>query len=149
MPYEVADGEGLRKIPDLNTAQWIFSLKQNPGDAELKSKLIEEIKTQEGGPLYEYVCKELKLPVDSTLLASLNKKNKETLAGMDSAISDAKENLGESEVRAVNYRNASLLYVLLTLPAVVKSYLPKNIQELFYLLKYLKGNGVRKDVFIV
>ena len=101
MPYEVADGEGLRKIPDLTTAQWIFTLKQNPGDAELKSKLLEEIKTQEGGPLYEYVCKELKLPVDSTLLASLSKKNKESLAGMDSAISDAKENLGESEVSSV------------------------------------------------
>ena len=100
MPYEVADGEGLRKIPDLNTAQMIFTLKLNPGDAELKSKLIEEIKTQEGGPLYEHVCKELKWPVDSTLLASLVKKNKESLSSMDSAISDAKENLGESEVRS-------------------------------------------------
>lgn len=101
MPYEVADGEGLRKIPDLNTAQWIFSLKLNPGDAELKAKLVDEIKTQEAAPLYEYVCKELKWPVDSSLLAELSKKNKEALTGMDSAISDAKENLGESEVSTV------------------------------------------------
>ena len=41
------------------------------------------------------------MPVDSILLASLIKKNKESLAGMDSAISDAKENLGESEVSSV------------------------------------------------
>ena len=40
--------------------------------------------------------------MDSTLLTSLAKKNKENLSTMDSAISDAKENLGESEVITLN-----------------------------------------------
>jgi len=101
--------EGLRKIPDLNTAQWIFSLKLNPGDAELKSKLMAELSKLEAAPLYEYVCKELKWPVDAKLMASLKEKNKESLESMDSAISDAKENLGESEVRESLLKKAEYL----------------------------------------
>ena len=30
MPYEVMEEEGLTRIPDLKTAQWIFTLKSNP-----------------------------------------------------------------------------------------------------------------------
>ena len=40
--------------------------------------------------------------MDSTILTPLAKKNKEDLSSMDSAISDAKENLGESEVSTLN-----------------------------------------------
>ena len=61
--------------------------------------MMAELSKLEAAPLYEYVCKELKWPVDAKLMASLKEKNKESLESMDSAISDAKENLGESEVR--------------------------------------------------
>ena len=30
MPVEDMEEEGLAKIPDLNVAQWIFTLKANP-----------------------------------------------------------------------------------------------------------------------
>jgi len=109
MPYEVMEEEGLTKIPDLKVAQWIFNLKYNPNDTEAKNLLIEELKKQEAAPLYEYVCKELKWSVDAKMLASYKDKNKETLAGMDSAINDAKENLGESEVREALLKKAEYL----------------------------------------
>ena len=59
---------------------------------------MEELKRLEAGPLYEYVCKQLRWTVDSSMLSGFKDKNKETLATLDAAISDAKENLGESEV---------------------------------------------------
>ena len=71
--------------------------------------MMAELSKLEAAPLYEYVCKELKWPVDAKLMASLKEKNKESLESMDSAISDAKENLGESEVRESLLKKAEYL----------------------------------------
>ena len=101
--------EGLTKIPDLKTAQWIFTLKTNPNDADLKTKLMEELKRLEAGPLYEYVCKELKWSTDAKLLNTFKEANKKTLATLDAAIEDAKENHGESEVREALLKKAEHL----------------------------------------
>jgi len=101
--------DGLHRIPDLKVAQWIFSLKSTPNDAELKTKLTDELKRLEAAPLYEYVCKELKWSVDAKLLASFKEKNKEKLTSLDAAISDAKDNLGESEVREALLKKAEFL----------------------------------------
>ena len=109
MPYEVMEEEGLTKIPDLKTAQWIFTLKTNPNDADLKTKLMEELKRLEAGPLYEYVCKELKWSTDAKLLNTFKEANKKTLATLDAAIEDAKENHGESEVREALLKKAEHL----------------------------------------
>jgi len=109
MPYEVMEEDGLHRIPDLKVAQWIFSLKSTPNDAELKTKLTDELKRLEAAPLYEYVCKELKWSVDAKLLASFKEKNKEKLTSLDAAISDAKDNLGESEVREALLKKAEFL----------------------------------------
>ena len=109
MPYEVMEEEGLTKIPDLKTAQWIFTLKTNPNDVDLKTKLMEELKRLEAGPLYEYVCKELKWSTDAKLLNTFKEANKKTLATLDAAIEDAKENHGESEVREALLKKAEHL----------------------------------------
>jgi len=105
----MGEEEGLTKIPDLKTAQWIFTLKTNPNDVDLKTKLMEELKRLEAGPLYEYVCKELKWSTDSKLLNTFKEANKKTLATLDAAIEDAKENHGESEVREALLKKAEHL----------------------------------------
>jgi len=109
MPYEVMEEEGLTRIPDLKTAQWIFTLKSNPNDSDLKNKLMEELKRLEAAPLYEYVCKELQWTADAKLMDTFKEKNKEKLAALDVAINDAKENLGESEVREALLKKAEFL----------------------------------------
>jgi len=109
MPYEVMEEEGLTRIPDLKTAQWIFTLKSNPNDSDLKNKLMEELKRLEAAPLYEYVCKELQWSVDAKLMDNFKEKNKEKLSALDVAINDAKENLGESEVREALLKKAEYL----------------------------------------
>jgi len=101
--------EGLTRIPDLKTAQWIFTLKSNPNDSDLKNKLMEELKRLEAAPLYEYVCKELQWTADAKLMDTFKEKNKEKLAALDVAINDAKENLGESEVREALLKKAEFL----------------------------------------
>ena len=75
----------------------------------MKTKLTDELKRLEAAPLYEYICKELKWSVDAKLLATFKEKNKETLTGLDAAISDAKDNLGESEVREALLKKAEFL----------------------------------------
>jgi len=101
--------EGLTRIPDLKTAQWIFTLKSNPNDSDLKNRLMEELKKLEAAPLYEYVCKELQWTADAKLMDTFKEKNKEKLAALDVAINDAKENLGESEVREALLKKAEFL----------------------------------------
>merc|ERR1719415_472130 len=70
---------------------------------------MEELKRLEAGPLYEYVCKELKWSTDSKLLNTFKEANKKTLATLDAAIEDAKENHGESEVREALLKKAEFL----------------------------------------
>jgi 26S proteasome regulatory subunit N7 len=50
-------------------------------------------------PFYGLLCKDLRWNVDSGLLAELERKNKERLAGLEARIEDAKSNLGETEIR--------------------------------------------------
>jgi len=109
MPIEDMAEEGLAKIPDLEVSQWIFSLKSNPADTETKSKLLEVIREQKAAPLYEKVCKQLKGSPDSTLLAEMKQSNKESLAGLEAAITDADENLGESELREALLKKSEFL----------------------------------------
>jgi len=106
MPVENMEEEGLAKIPDLNLAQTIFTVKMNPADEASKKQLLDTIKEQNMAPLYSLVCKDLKITVDSKLLKEMQEKNKETLKDLDAAISDAQENLGESETREALLKKA-------------------------------------------
>ena len=59
--------------------------------------------------MYEYVCKELQWTADAKLMDTFKEKNREKLAALDVAINDAKENLGESEVREALLKKAEFL----------------------------------------
>jgi len=109
MPVEDMEEEGLAKIPDLNVAQWIFTLKANPNDADTKSKLMNMMKEQQAAPLYEMVCKELKWAVDSGMVNAMKNSNKESITKLDAAITDAEENFGESELRDALLKKAEFL----------------------------------------
>jgi len=106
MPVEDMEEEGLAKIPDLNIAQWIFTLKTNPSDKATETKLKDVLKEHQAAPLYELVCKDLKWSVDSKMLSEMKTANKESLEALDVAITDAEENLGESELREALLKKA-------------------------------------------
>lgn len=49
-------------------------------------------------PFYEHVCSLLKWPVDDALLAKMKKANEEQIQALEAKLTDAEENLGETEV---------------------------------------------------
>lgn len=102
----------MAKIPDLNLAQWIFTAKNNPNDVETKEKLLTSMTEQQMAPLYSQVCKELRWPVDTKLLSTMEEKNKTKIVELNAAISDAEENLGESEAREALLKKAEFYAVI-------------------------------------
>src|SRR5690554_1925269 len=58
-------------------------------------------------PFYQNVCEDLKWSVDDGLLQSMKKANQEELQKLEDAVKDAKENLGESEVREAMLKRAN------------------------------------------
>jgi len=112
MPVENMEEEGLARIPDLHIAQWIFTCKTQKDDQETKSKLMSSITEQNMAPLYVAVCKDLKWQVDGNLLAKMEEANKTTLTTLDAAITDATENLGESETREALLKKSEFLALI-------------------------------------
>jgi len=112
MPVENMEEEGLAKIPDLDMAQDIFICKLNPTDEESKKKLLDTMTENNMGPLYAHVAKDLKWSVDASLLQKMEENNKEKLKELDAAVSDAEENLGESEMREALLKKAEYLAVI-------------------------------------
>lgn len=49
-------------------------------------------------PFYESVCQEFNLPVDKSLLSTMQKANQDELAKMEEKLQDATENLGETDI---------------------------------------------------
>jgi len=121
MPIEDMEEEGLKKIPDLNIAQWIFTMKRNPADETTKTKLMDVVKEHKAAPLYEYICKELKWSIDAKLMTGMKNSNKETLTTLDAAISDADENLGESELREALLKKSEFLATIGDKDAAIES----------------------------
>jgi len=104
--------EGLAKIPDLNIAQWIFTVKHNPNDEETKKKLMTAMTEQHMAPLYSQVCRELRWTVDGKLLSEMQEQNTNKIKELDAAISDAEENLGESETREALLKKAEFYAII-------------------------------------
>ena len=50
------------------------------------------------GPFYKSFCEEFKLPLDQTLLKTLEEKNEQELKKLDERLVDAEQNLGETEI---------------------------------------------------
>lgn len=49
--------------------------------------------------MYEHICEQLQIPLDSAKLAAMQEKNTARLQELDEKVKDAEENLGETEVR--------------------------------------------------
>jgi len=121
MPVENMEEEGLAKIPDLELAQTIFACKMNPTDEDCKKRLMATVEEHNMAPLYSQLCKDLKWSLDSKLLASMEEKNKEKLKELDAAVSDAEENLGESETREALLKKAEYYALICDKDAAVEA----------------------------
>lgn len=103
MPLEEYAEEGLKKIPNLDLAQALFTLQrkdtseQEKNDA--KTLLEKEITENNMAPYYEEVCRQLSWSVDQARLSAMKSENENKLKELEEKIKDAEKNLGEIEVR--------------------------------------------------
>jgi len=96
------DESGGPKYPIMSLAQMRSELLSEPcPDREkLKASILSVVKENAMLPYYEkYLCPSPLGPADANLVAELKKKNEEELAKIEAKIEDAKENLGDMEVR--------------------------------------------------
>jgi 26S proteasome regulatory subunit N7 len=95
--------QGLPKVPNLELAALYFQAGcmsyTEEERAEAKRKLLAEVQEKNLTPLCEWLCSELKLEVDQSLVAKMRSANEAKLVELDDKIKDAEENLGETEVR--------------------------------------------------
>lgn len=114
MPIEEFEEEGLKKIPNLELSQKLFTLQtkysSNTQKEDAKAYLEKQIEKHEMAPFYEYVCTELKWSVDNERLQKMKDTNSKKIEELDSKIKDAEENLGEVEIRDA-YLNKAEYYV--------------------------------------
>lgn len=101
---EIKDDEhGLPKNPPLELAQLRFTLNSPDASAadkeNAKQLALQTIRQDNMASYYTKLCEEQKWPVDSALLRAMEDANAATLNKLESTIKDAKENLGETEVR--------------------------------------------------
>lgn len=101
--------------PLLKMATWKFlvSLPDEefpPAEkAEVKTKMMDEIKEKNMGPYYQHLCEALGWMENEELLKKMKEENAKKLAEFDEKEKDAKENLGDSEVREVKLARADYL----------------------------------------
>ncbi|CDY34374.1 BnaA09g11160D [Brassica napus] len=89
--------------PHLILANKLFLLThpdvQDIEKVQLKSDVLDSIKSDGMAPLYETLAASSVLELDQSLLDSMRASNEEELKKLDEKIADAEENLGGSEVR--------------------------------------------------
>jgi 26S proteasome regulatory subunit N7 len=96
------DEKPVQKYPLLHLAQWRHDLLNEPcpNREKLKAEVLQIVKEKGMLPYYEkYLCPDVLGPVDEKLKAELQAKNTDELAKIEEKITDAKENLGDIEVR--------------------------------------------------
>jgi len=105
--------EGTQE-PKLILAHKIFLLRHpdvpDIEKIELKNEVFNLIKAEDMANLYESLCGELGWDIDQDLLQTMRVKIEEELKKLDEKVSDAEENLGESEVREAHLAK-SLYYI--------------------------------------
>lgn len=96
--------EELPKAIILDLADHLFLLTgtadaSDAVKAEAKDKALELIKEHSMSVTYQKVAKDLGFSPDAALVAEMKTKNEEELKGIEERLADAKENLGDMEVR--------------------------------------------------
>eukprot|EP00218_Dolichomastix_sp_CCMP3274_P007920 CAMPEP_0170142468 /NCGR_PEP_ID=MMETSP0033_2-20121228/7647_1 /TAXON_ID=195969 /ORGANISM="Dolichomastix tenuilepis, Strain CCMP3274" /LENGTH=415 /DNA_ID=CAMNT_0010378797 /DNA_START=56 /DNA_END=1304 /DNA_ORIENTATION=+ len=94
-------GEGEQQDAQLQLAHALFRLREATGSdlADAKAGVLSTIEAGAMAPLYEALCTECGWMVEDAKLAGMKAANEKELAALEARIEDAKENLGESEVR--------------------------------------------------
>lgn len=95
------DDEVKEMYPTMVLAQKRSLLLSNscPNSANLKAELLAAVKEKSMLPYYEkYLCPSV-FTLDEALKAGMKKRNEEELAKLEAKIKDAKENLGDVEIR--------------------------------------------------
>jgi len=93
------------QTPLLKIANWKFRLclpdEQVPQKekADIKSSIMAQIKENDMAPYYTYLCQTLGWMEDETLTKEMKSKNDKAFVVFDEKEKDARENLGDSEVR--------------------------------------------------
>lgn len=90
--------------------------------AALQQEILTAVFERDLAPIYENTCAQLGLPVDAAKLAAMQAKNAERLAELEAKITDAEENLGETEVRDALHAKADYLALIGSREAAVKAY---------------------------
>lgn len=109
MLIEEFEEEGLKKIPDLELAQALFTVQSVASNQEKESAkqcLEKAITDFNMAPFYKHVCEELKWDIDAKRLQSMEAENKKSIDDLDEKIKDAEENLGEIEIRDAHLNKA-------------------------------------------
>uniref|UniRef100_A0A0C9S491 26S proteasome regulatory subunit RPN7 n=1 Tax=Wollemia nobilis TaxID=56998 RepID=A0A0C9S491_9CONI len=108
------EGQEGSQEPKLILAHKIFLLKHpdvpDIEKVELKEDVLNLIKADDMALLYESLCADLGWDMDQTLLQNMRAKIDDDLSKLDEKITDAEENLGESEVREAHLAK-SLYYI--------------------------------------
>ncbi|CAM8925006.1 unnamed protein product [Rhodiola kirilowii] len=106
--------EEVKQQPHLILAHKLFLLEQpDVPDIEkvsLRDEVLAFVKADDMAPLYQNLVANSVLELDEALLESMRVKNQEEIAKLDDKITDAEENLGESEVREAHLAK-SLYYI--------------------------------------
>jgi len=113
MPLEVAE-EGLEKNPDLQLAQWKFSVESTGLIDEktrqtVQNQLLDAIKKENMAPFYAELRNQNLVVWDQKLYDEMKQKNTEKLQELDAFIEDAEKNLTEMEVRENNLKKSEYL----------------------------------------
>lgn len=96
------DDAGEEKYPIMALAQKRATLLAEvcPNRDAIRAEVLETVKQKGMLPYYEkYLCPAPLGPVDEAFKAQLKKENEDELAKLEEKISDAKENLGDIEIR--------------------------------------------------
>eukprot|EP00164_Ancoracysta_twista_P001684 GFYU01002208.1.p1 GENE.GFYU01002208.1~~GFYU01002208.1.p1 ORF type:complete len:396 (-),score=141.49 GFYU01002208.1:311-1468(-) len=95
---------------DLAQLKFDYSIAPENEKAGLKAKILEVVKEKQMLPFYNYLCDTFKWTKDSALESELLKSNEEESKTLEEKITDAKENLGENEVREAMLAKAEYLH---------------------------------------
>lgn len=96
----------------LQLADKLFEYRSERAGVDAKEKagllgeIMVQVKEDAMAPLFEVLCQEGALELDSKLYKQMAKANAKELEQLDAAIEDAKENLGETEVFDALYNKA-------------------------------------------
>jgi len=108
------DENALPTVPKLELAQWrylVVEATEAPASerAAAKARLLDAIALDSMDKYYEELCEALKETPDAALLAKMKAANKTRVEEFDAKITDAKANLGDTEVREAMLAKADFL----------------------------------------